>query len=420
MADVRQFRRHSVRSVTHDTLRDNRICDFETHVPFLDTHCIQGIIIMEVSGFCDTRFDRVRAAFEDNFATLGDVGASFALTVDGEYAIDMWAGNRDAGGTRDWQKDTIINVYSSTKTMMALCALLLADRGELDVEQKVSHYWPEFAQNGKEAICVKHFLSHSSGLSGMTEPTAGDDFYDWDLMCGRLAAQAPWWEPGKHSGYHAITQGYLVGEVVRRITGRTLGTFFREEFAEPLSADFHIGVDPTHFGRIAELIAPTSAPGAGLPADSVAARTFGNAMIEVAASTTEAWRRAEIPAANGHGNARSIVRAQSLLANGGTAFGKQIMTPEGCRRALEVQVIGDDLVLGVPARFGLGYGLSGPETPISPNANTCFWGGWGGSTVVVDQDAHLCFSYVMNKMDDGVTGDKRGGNLAAAVYASLA
>jgi CubicO group peptidase (beta-lactamase class C family) len=377
-------------------------------------------VLVDIHGFCDDRFAHVRNVFERNFEEHGDVGASFALTLEGEYLIDMWAGHRDAAATLPWEENTIVNVYSTTKTMTALSALLLADRGELDFGAKVASYWPEFAQNGKEDIEVRHLMSHSAGLSGLEEFDDPSDYYDWDLICTRLAAQAPWWTPGTQSGYHAITQGYLIGEVVRRVTGRSLGTFFREEIADPLEADFHIGVDPKHFPRIGELIPPEESPDTvEYPEDSVAARTFGRGMIDALASRTDAWRRAEIPAANGHGNARSVVRVQTLLANHGTAFGKALMTPEGCLRVMEEQTNGTDLVLGVPTRYGLGYGLN-QNGAMGPNANTCYWGGWGGSAIVVDLDARLCFSYVMNRMDSGVLGDPRGFGLMEAVFDCLA
>ena len=375
----------------------------------------------EIHGFCDERFEPVREAFETNFTVGKEVGASFALTLEGEYLVDLWAGHRDVAATIDWNEDTIVNVYSTTKTMTALTALLLADRGELDFGAKVAHYWPEFAQNGKAAIEVRHLMSHAAGLAGLETVDGPEDFYDWELVCGRLAAQAPWWEPGSASGYHAITQGYLIGEVVRRVTGQSLGTVFRKELAEPLGADFHIGVDPRHFARIAELVPPEQPPSAtDFPAESVAAKTFGNGnMIEALASRTEAWRRAEIPAANGHGNARSVVRVQTLLANHGSAFGQSLMSDAGCMRVMDEQISGTDLVLGAPMSFGLGYGLN-KNGAMGLHPNTCFWGGWGGSSIVVDLDARVCFSYVMNRMESGVLGDSRGIALAAAVTESLA
>ena len=377
--------------------------------------------MVDIHGTCDTRFAPVREAFERNFDKRGDVGASFAMTVEAEFVVDLWGGHRDAAATQPWLEDTIVNVYSSTKTMTALCALLLADRGELDFDAPVAKYWPEFAAGGKEGVLVRHLMSHSAGLSGLDGVRSPHVWYNWDRVAELLAAQTPWWEPGTASGYHAISQGHLVGEVVRRITGRSLGTYLREELAEPLGADFHVGVDPQHFHRIAELIPPPLAPSEVLEMEpgSIMERTIGSGAVDVADTKTAEWRQAEIPAANGHGNARSIVRIQTLLANHGTAFGKTLMSPAGCMAALEEQTSGVDLVLGVPIRFGLGYGLPGDMTPATPSENVCFWGGYGGSSVVCDLDARIAFSYVMNRMEAGVLGDERGFNLWQAVYESL-
>jgi CubicO group peptidase (beta-lactamase class C family) len=333
----------------------------------------------------------------------------------------MWGGYRDEAQTLPWEQDTIVNVYSSTKTMAALTALLLADRGELDLHAPVKRYWPEFAQNGKDKVEVRHFMSHSAGLSGMDEPMGVTDLYDWDRMVEALARQAPWWEPGTASGYHALTQGHLIGEVVRRITGQSLGTFFKREIAGPLGADFHIGTPESVFDRIGELIPPLTGPADnGAEPGSIAARTFANPAIDALESRTAQWRKAEIPAANGHGNARSIVRVQSIVANGGNAFGCSLMTEEGCRKIFEEQTFGTDLVLGTPLRFGMGYGLTSDAMPMGPNPHIAYWGGWGGSTVVVDMDAKLCVSYVMNRMEGDLLGDQRGFKLLQAAYEALA
>ncbi|MEZ5561280.1 MAG: serine hydrolase domain-containing protein [Pseudomonadales bacterium] len=374
---------------------------------------------MDIQGHCDARFEPVRAAFERNFREHGDVGASVAVSLEGEMVVDLWGGHRDAAGSMPWEQDTIVNVYSTTKTMAALCALLLADRGELDLHAPVARYWPEFAQNGKERVQVCHFLSHSAGLSGMDEPIVGDDLYDWDKVVTALARQAPWWEPGSASGYHAITQGFLIGEVVRRITGRSLGTFFREELAAPLGADFHIGTPAEFWARIGELIPPSQGPGQQGDPDGVAARTFANPAANAHASGMPGWRLAEIPAANGHGNARSVVRVQTLVANRGSSGGKRLLSEAGAARVFEEQIRGRDLVLGVPLRFGMGYGLSSDLMPMGPNEHIAYWGGWGGSTVVVDQDARLCISYVMNRMESSLMGDPRGFSLTQAMYQSL-
>src|SRR5690349_1228853 len=206
------------------------------------------------------RFPDVRAAFEGNLASGEDVGASFCVTVDGETVVDLWGGFADEDRTRPWRDDTIVGVYSTTKTMPALTALLVADRGELDFAAPVARYWPEFAAGGKEDVTVAQLMSHSAGLCGWREPITRDDLYDWEKATALLAAQEPFWKPGTKSGYHGMTQGYLVGEVVRRITGRSLGTVFREEIAAPLGADFHIGLPASEDARVAELIPPVGPP----------------------------------------------------------------------------------------------------------------------------------------------------------------
>ncbi len=372
-----------------------------------------------VQGTVDPRFAGARAAFEANLASGADVGASFCVTQDGETLVDLWGGYADPHLTRAWDRDTIVNVYSTTKTMTALCALILADRGELDFAAPVARYWPEFAAGGKEAITVGQLMAHSAGMSAWREPVSNDDLYDWEKVVDLLAAQAPLWEPGTQPGYHAITQGYLVGEVVRRITGRSLGTFFRQEVAEPLGADFHIGLPASEDDRVAELIPlpPGQAIGDNTQSE-IQNLTFNNPGVDVAATRTRAWRGAEIPAAGGTGNARSVAEIHMILANGGVAKGRRFLSEAGCRKALELQIEGTDLVLGAPARFGLGFGLAGGIVPL-PNPNTIFWGGYGGSLVIIDMDARTTIAFAMNKMASTTTGDMRALGLAMASWQAL-
>ena len=368
-------------------------------------------------GFTHDRFAPVRAAFDANLASGADVGASCCITVEGETVVDLWGGYADEARTRPWEKDTIVNVYSTTKTMMALTALLLADRGELDFDAPVARYWPEFAANGKAGVKVSHLMSHSAGLSGWKEPITEQDLYDWDKACALLAAQAPFWEPGTASGYHGMTQGFLVGEVVRRITGRTIGTVFRQEIAEPLGADFFIGLPASEDSRVADLIPPPPGTAMGdAPGQSeLQANMALNPKLEVSVTRSRAWRGAELPAAGGTGNARAVAEIHAILANGGVAKGKRFMSEAGCRKALELQVAGTDLVLGMPARFGLGFGLAGGMMPL-PNANSMFWGGYGGSLAIIDMDARTSFGYAMNKMAGTTTGDMRAFGLAMAMW----
>lgn len=372
-----------------------------------------------IDGICDPRFERVRETFEKNFAKHDDVGASVAVTLDGEYVVDLWGGYKDPERTELWQHDTIVNVFSTTKTMAAMCLLMLADRGQVDLYAPVAIYWPEFSENGKEGVEVRHFLSHSAGLAGMDESITGDDLYDTKKVVDALARQAPWWEPGTKSGYHAATQGYLIGEVVRRITGKSLGTYFREEIATPLEADFHIGTPSELAPRIGALIPPDVGLAQQIPSDSLASRAFASPAVDARAANTAAWRAAELPALNGHGNARSVARVQTVMANEGEAFGCRLLSEAGTRRIFERQTSGKDMVLGVPISYGMGYGLTNTEVPLGPNERIAFWGGWGGSVVVIDQDARLCVAYVMNRMEGNLVGDSRGFGLLFAAHACL-
>lgn len=375
---------------------------------------------MQIHGHVAPGFESVRDAFAANFANGGDVGASFCATKDGEIIVDIWAGVADAETGTPWERDTIVNVYSTTKTMCALTALLLADRGELDFAKPVAHYWPEFAANGKAAVTVAQLMSHSAGLSGFKEKMAKDDLYDWEKVTSLLAAQAPFWEPGTAPGYHAMTQGYLVGEVVRRIAGVTLGTLFRTEIAAPLGADFHIGLPASEDHRVATLIPPPPGQGiADMTDRPLTANMASNPAINPLETRTRAWRAAEMPAANGQGNARSVAMVQTLVANGGVSGGKRILSEAGVRRALESQIQGDDMVLGIPVHYGLGYGLPGGQMPF-PNPNSCYWGGYGGSIVINDLDARTTFAYAMNKMAGTTVGDMRAFSLAMAMWQALA
>ena len=381
---------------------------------------------MGISGTCKDGFDGVRAAFEANFTErdngIFDEGASVAVTIDGELVVDLWGGtaNRDAGASLPWEEDTIINVWSTTKTVAALAMLVLADRGELDLYAPVATYWPEFAAQGKEGVEVRHVMSHTAGLSGWAEPIDYTDLYDRRKAAAMLGAQAPWWEPGTASGYHAITQGYLEGEIVQRVTGQSLGDFVRANITGPLGADFHIGTPPEADARVAHVIPPPPLPmPENLDPDSVLAKTFGNPVLDATKSWDVEWRRAEIPAAGGHGNARSVAQVHTPMACGGEANGVRLLGKETIDAVFDEQCNGTDLVLQVPLRHGIGFGLPIPEMPLGPNERTCFWGGWGGSLAIIDLDARMSFSYVMNKMGEGTVGDLRGAGLLMATYMAI-
>ena len=374
----------------------------------------------DVHGQVQDRFAAVRDVFAGNLDSGADIGAAFCATLEGETVVDVWGGHASEDKSRSWNGDTIVNVYSTTKTMTALTALLVADRGDLDFDAPVARYWPEFAANGKADVKVSHLMSHSAGLSGWKEPITNADLYDWEKVTALLAAQAPYWAPGTACGYHALTQGYLVGEVVRRITGKSLGTVFREEIAQPLGADFHIGLPASEDARCADLIPP---PPGGAIGDGVqselSANMSSNPGIDVSATRTRAWRAAEIPAAGGHGNARSIAQIHAVLANGGVAKGKRLISEAGVRKALEPQIEGKDLILGVPVRYGMGFGLPSQHVPL-PHPNTIYWGGYGGSLIVIDMDARTTFGYAMNKMAATTSGDMRAMGLMMAMWQGLA
>ena len=376
-----------------------------------------------VQGTCDPRFEAVRQTLVANIESGADLGASVAVVLDGKPVVDLWGGWADEEKTRPWQADTIVNVWSTTKTMTSLAALVLVERGELDVFAPVAKYWPEFAANGKGAIEVRHLMSHTSGVSAWEQPVVIEDVYDWEKSTSMLARQAPWWEPGTASGYHALNQGHLVGEVVRRITGMGLGAFFASEIARPLGADFHIGLDPKHFGRISNVVPPPALPVdlSTLDPESPAMKTFTGPALDATWAWTDAWRTADIGAANGHGNARSVARVQSVVSNGGEVDGIRLLSPKTIDLIFQEQSNGVDLVLGLPTRFGIGYGLPVLEgVPFLPLGRKCWWGGWGGSVCINDLDNRMTVTYMMNRMSgEGTMGDTRGAGIVQAALAAV-
>jgi CubicO group peptidase (beta-lactamase class C family) len=378
-------------------------------------------IMVEIHGLCDDKFETVREAFQRNFEDGLEVGASFAVTLNGKFIIDIWAGYANGTKTHPWEKDTIVNVYSTTKVMTALCTLMLVDRGLLDLDAPVAKYWPEFAQRGKQDIPVRYLLSHTSGLSGFDRSLPVKTLYRWNKITNMLAKQEPWWEPGTKSGYHAWTFGYLLGELIRRITGKTLGTFFKEEVTDVLKADFHIGLPEDQDSRVGELIPPKidMSQIKDVDLNSISLKSIIRVRHNVEDTKTRGWRAAEIPATNGHGNARAVAKITAALACGGSLDGIRLLSLGTIEEALEEQSYGKDLVLQVPMRFGLGFGLQSKEAPIGPNQRILFWGGWGGSTSIMDLDAKLSIAYVMNKMTSGLTDDPRSKRLVEAVYESL-
>ena len=375
---------------------------------------------MEIQGRYDEKFESIVDCYKKQFELGLDIGSSLALTYEGEIVIDIWAGTRDKAQSLPWEENTIVNVFSSTKNATSLAAYVLADQGKLDFSTPVAEYWPEFAQNGKENILVSHIMSHSSGLPGWDEPVAGHDLYDPDKVAALFETQEPWWEPGSAVGYHAISVGNLMGEIIKRISGKTVGNFFREEIAEPLNIDFHIGLGDEHHSRVAEIhqaVETNPEDLFELEEGSVMQKVMTNGIITAPDANTSEWRRAEIPAAGGHGNGRSIAESMALMANGGAYKGKRIFSQDLIKFALEEQVRGNDLVLVEPLRWGIGFGL--PIENVSwmgyLEEGACFWAGWGGSMSIADTNKHVSFGYTPCLMEEGAIGADRSQNLVRSL-----
>ncbi|QIV85395.1 class A beta-lactamase-related serine hydrolase [Mycolicibacterium frederiksbergense] len=373
---------------------------------------VDGHFAPEFAALAET-LDRAIAADEE-------CGAAIAIDVDGESVVDIWGGHTDAARTTPWTADTIVNVWSSTKNVTALAGLMLIDRGLIEAHTPVAEVWPEFAANGKQHIEFRHLLTHSSGLSAWEQPVTTEDVLDWDKATSMLAAQAPWWEPGTATGYHALTHGHLIGEVLRRVTGRTLKRFVAEEIAGPLGADFQIGSAPQDDGRTAEIIAPAD-PFEGIPPmdqwTEQMFKTFAGPAPDPLIANTAAWRAADVGAANGHTNARALTKILSAISLGGTVDGVQLLRPQTVERIFETQIEGPDLVLaGHHLRMGLGFGLPSPAIGYIPDGKICFWGGWGGSWESMNPDRRTTIAYVMNKMGPGIEGSARTDRYFRLIY----
>ncbi|TFV86686.1 class A beta-lactamase-related serine hydrolase [Blastococcus sp. CT_GayMR20] len=369
----------------------------------------------EVHGSCDDRFAGVREALAQKLDGE-ELGASIAVDLDGETVVDIWGGFRDAERTTPWTQDTITNVWSTTKCVLNLAALMLVERGDLDVHAPVGNYWPEFSAKGKKDVEVRHLMSHTSGVSAWEPPFSVRDMYDWETACERLAAQRPWWEPGTASGYHSANQGFLVGEVIRRITNKTFQKFVADEIAGPLGADFQVGARERDWGRVAPLVAPPRPESAGdEDPSSISRRTFTAPVMSVKATLTSEWRTADLGALNGHSNARGVLDVMRVLSLGGQG----LLSPKTVDLIFDAQADGVDLVLEQPFTWGIGYCLGSPVVPYVPAGRVAFWGGWGGSLVVMDLDRRLTISYMMNRMASGILGSPRSEAYVRAVYDAL-
>src|SRR6266566_1847640 len=399
----------------------------------------------EINGFCDARFERVAEEFERSFQQLGEVGASVCITLEGETMVDMWGGLANPATNEPWVKDTLTLVWSATKGATALCAHMLASRGLLDLDAPVTRYWPEFGQAGKESIPVKMLLNHQAGLPALRQPLPEKAFYDWDFMVKALEKEEPFWKPGSMHGYHGFTFGWLVGEVVRRVSGKSLGTFFREEVAEPLGLDFWIGLPEELEERVALMIpAPPPGPEGPIPpmfaamADPTSLQTLlmfnsGGHMIPgpdgVFGFNLQAAHAAEIGAAGGISNARGLAGMYAPLANGGSLKGVNLVSKESLARMAAVSsASGLDATVLAPTRFSLGYvkSIDNRREPSCTENDSVILSeeafghsGFGGALGFADPVARMSFGYVMNRMGQGLGLNARGQSLVDAAYLSL-
>ena len=393
---------------------------------------------IEIKGFCNPQFKAVQDVFAKNFEQFDELGASLAVTLNGKFVMDIWAGWADAAKTRSWEENTIVCVFSTTKIMASICILMLSEQGLLDINSPVSKYWPEFGQNGKEKILIKHVLGHTAGIPSWDELFPLKEFLNWEKMITLLEKQKPWWEPGTMGGYHAFTFGFILGELVKRVTGKTLATFFKENVAKPLSADFSIGIANEFEKRVADLLPPdTPFIGDELEKDSIiykilgipAGWTLGGDMTKefVKFCNTSAFHKFDLPATNGFANARSVARIASAIACGGNVDNVHLLSQSTLNEALKEQFKGNGYIFIDGICYGTGFGLPSDILPIK-NPNTLFWGGWGGSVCIMDLDAKLSISYVMNKMriqppeesiKNKFASDSRANQIVSAVYGAL-
>lgn len=391
-------------------------------------------------GVCRPGFERVAEAFEKNFKDKGEIGASVCLTVGGETVVDLWGGVADPKTKAPWTRDTVSIVFSCTKGATALCAHVLASRGQLDLDAPVSELWPEFAQHGKDRVTTRMMLDHSSAVPAVRAPVKDDGPYDWAYMTERLAAEVPFWEPGTRNGYHGFTFGWTVGEMVRRASGKSLGAFFREEIAGPLGLDFWIGlpeeIEPRvapivpHVYKAADAVTPFMRDLATNKESVAALFYFNNGAWRSGGANSRAGHAAEIGAANGITNARGLAGMYAPLANGG---GDLVDATTLSRMGEVSMATHDDATLRIPTRFALGFMKSMDNRKRSLAAK--LWGedcdsvimssaafghvGAGGSLGFADPVAGMSFGYTMNRMGPGLLMNERGQSLVDAAYLSL-
>jgi CubicO group peptidase (beta-lactamase class C family) len=372
----------------------------------------------EIHGHAQPRFDALRQAFAQSFDTGEELGARFSAVLDGEVVIDLWGGFADRAETTPFDDQTLTTLFSSTKALAALMVARLVDQGRLAYDQRVADVWPEFGQMGKETLSVEQVLSHQGGLSGFPDEMDPGEWFDWDRICAKLAAMAPLWPPGTASGYHPITFGYLAGEIFRRVDGRTIGRALREDLAEPLGLDLWIGLPDAEFSRVAQMDKPRTLPRFG-ELNLATKAAFLTPWSQPASRNPAAWRRMEIPSANGHATAIALARLFSALAGDGWLDGVQVLSPHGRDEAARSRIRGQDLVLPFEMSWGAGFMRNETVHPWGPGNQSFGHSGWGGSCVFADPEIKLACGYVMNRQTAELLGDARPKRLIEALYAAL-
>lgn len=373
---------------------------------------------IEIHGVCPDNFAGVREAFEANFNDDLEHGARFAVAVEGEIVIDLWAGFADRKKTLPFTERTLTPVFSTTKAVAALVVARAVGQGLIDYRQPVAELWPEFAQGGKGAITVEQCLSHQDGLAAFIEPMEPSLWFDWDAVCARLAAMAPLWPPGTASGYHPVTFGYTAGEIFRRATGRTIGQALREDLAQPFDLDLWIGLPDSEHGRVAEIVKPPAMADLGemTPLKKAA---FLSAWSSPGGRGTADWRRMELPSANGHATAPALARLMAIMACDGKLDGQYPVSGGIAAEASRQRIAGRDLVLPFDVSWGAGFLRNQGLDIYGPGPNSFGHSGWGGSCAFADPDRRLSGAYVMNRQSPHLIGDPRPVGLIKAVYAAL-
>ncbi|KAL4885768.1 beta-lactamase/transpeptidase-like protein [Aspergillus karnatakaensis] len=392
---------------------------------------------VQVHGHCDPRFSSLRDTLSSRLNSSLELGASMCVTVHGKTLVDIHGGYKTPARTEPWTATTLAPVWSVSKTISALSVLLLIDRNQLTPDTPLADFWPAFNTDDKRSILVRHVLSHTSGLPAWDPPITEDElFNNTQSATEKLVSQRPWWEPGTASGYHLVSQGILLNEIVHRVSGKTMAQFIQDEFATPLNAEFYLGLqDESQWPRIAELLAPPpmdfkgaaagvkSGSGSGKPLP-LPLRAMIGVPMRAESPQTPGFRKAGLGSMGGFSNAKGFNKILEIVTNRGTVVGPdgkviQFLKPETVDLIFDVQADGTDLVLGMPLRMGLGFGLSNGSLDWIPQGRVAFWGGWGGSLAVLDLDRGVTFTYAMNRMENGTLGNSSAEAYGRELYRIL-